>query len=85
MSEMSPKESQQAQGKNEATGPPKVSGLGALLKNERENRGLSYEQLAQITRLRKHFLEAMENEAWQDLPPSVLLKGSSDLMPKRLA
>jgi cytoskeleton protein RodZ len=75
MSEMSQKESQQAQEKNEATGPSKVSGLGALLKNERENRGLSYEQLAQITRLRKHFLEAMENEAWQDLPPSVFVKG----------
>ena len=75
MSEMSPKESQQAQGKDEATGPAKVSGLGALLKNERENRGLSYEQLAQITRLRKHFLEAMENEEWQNLPPSVFVKG----------
>jgi cytoskeleton protein RodZ len=75
MSEMSQKESQQAQGKNEGTEPSKVSGLGTLLKNERENRGLSYEQLAQITRLRKHFLEAMENEAWQDLPPSVFVKG----------
>jgi cytoskeleton protein RodZ len=75
MSEMSQKESQQAEGKIEATGPAKVSGLGALLKNERENRGLSYEQLAQITRLRKHFLEAMENEEWQNLPPSVFVKG----------
>jgi cytoskeletal protein RodZ len=75
MSEMRQKESQQADGKNEATGPAKVSGLGALLRNERENRGLSYEQLAQITRLRKHFLEAMENEEWQDLPPSVFVKG----------
>ena len=75
MSEMSQKESQQVQGENEATEPSKVSGLGALLKNERENRGLSYEQLAQIPRLRKHFLEAMENEEWQDLPPSVFVKG----------
>jgi cytoskeleton protein RodZ len=76
MSEMSQKESQQAHGNNEVTaGPPKVSGLGALLRNERENRGLSHEQLAQITRLRKHFLVAMENEEWQDLPPSVFVKG----------
>ncbi len=76
MSEMSQKETQQGHGNNEATaGPTKVSGLGALLRNERENRGLSHEQLAQITRLRKHFLVAMENEEWQDLPPSVFVKG----------
>lgn len=76
MSEMNQEESQQAHGNNEVTpGPTKVSGLGALLRNERENRGLSHEQLAQITRLRKHFLVAMENEEWQDLPPSVFVKG----------
>ena len=75
MSEMSQKESQQVPGKDEAIGPGKVSGLGALLKNEREKRGFSYEQLAQITRLRKHFLEAMENEEWESLPPSVFVKG----------
>ena len=76
MSEMSQKESQQAHGKNDATaGPAKVSGLGALLRSERENRGLSHEQLAQITRLRKAFLEALENEEWENLPPSVFVKG----------
>ena len=76
MSEMSQKESQQTQGKMETTaGPAKVSGLGALLRNERESRGLSHEQLSQITRLRKHFLEALENEEWQNLPPSVFVKG----------
>ena len=76
MSETSLKESQQADGKNDATaGPTKVSGLGALLRSERENRGLSHEQLAQITRLRKRFLEALENEEWENLPPSVFVKG----------
>ncbi len=76
MSEMSQKESQQAHGNDEVTaGPAKLSGLGALLRNERENRGLSHEQLAQMTRLRKHFLVAMENEEWKDLPPSVFVKG----------
>ena len=76
MPETSQKESQQASGKNEATtGPEKVSGLGALLRNERENRGLSHEQLSQVTRLRRHFLEALENEEWQNLPPSVFVKG----------
>ena len=75
MTEVTEKESQNAGVKNEATGPPRTSGLGALLKNEREKRGLSYEQVAQVTRLRKHFLEAMENEAWENLPPSVFVKG----------
>jgi cytoskeleton protein RodZ len=75
MSEMSQKESQQADGKNDAMGPQEASGLGALLKNEREKRGLSYEQVAQITRLRRHFLEALENEEWHNLPPSVFVKG----------
>jgi cytoskeletal protein RodZ len=76
MSEMSLKESQQAHGKEDATaGPTKVSGLGALLRSERENRGLSHEQVAQITRLRKPFLEALENEEWENLPPSVFVKG----------
>jgi cytoskeleton protein RodZ len=76
MSEMSLKESQEPHGKNDATaGPTQVSGLGALLRSERENRGLSHEQLAQITRLRKRFLEALENEEWENLPPSVFVKG----------
>jgi cytoskeleton protein RodZ len=76
MSEMSEKESQQAHGNDEIpVGPAKVSGLGALLRKERENRGLSHAQLAQMTRLREHFLVAMENEEWQDLPPSVFVKG----------
>jgi cytoskeletal protein RodZ len=73
---MNLKESQQADGKTDATvGPTQVSGLGALLRSERENRGLSHEQLAQITRLRKRFLEALENEEWENLPPSVFVKG----------
>lgn len=75
MTEVSEKESQNADVKSEATGAPKAAGLGALLRNEREKRGLSYEQVAQVTRLRKHFLEAMENEAWENLPPSVFVKG----------
>lgn len=76
MSEISLKESQQPDGNNDATaGPSKVSGLGELLRSERENRGLSHEQVAQITRLRKGFLEALEKEEWENLPPSVFVKG----------
>ena len=53
----------------------KVSSLGALLKDEREKRGLSHDQVAQITRLRRHLLVALENEEWDNLPSSVFVKG----------
>ncbi len=52
-----------------------VSGIGSLLKEGREKKGLSYEEMAQITKLRAHALEALENEAWHLLPPSVFVKG----------
>ncbi len=54
---------------------PKISGVGSLLKREREKRGLSLDQLSQITRLRKHYLEALEDEKWDDLPSPVYVKG----------
>jgi len=53
----------------------KASGLGALLRGEREKRGLSHDQVSQITRLRRHFIVALENEEWDNLPPSVFVKG----------
>lgn len=55
--------------------PETVSGLGALLKEERGKKGLNYEQISQITKLRVHALEALENEAWHLLPPPVFVKG----------
>ncbi len=48
---------------------------GALLKREREKRGLSYVQISQQIRLRPHFLEAIENEEWDLLPAPTLVKG----------
>jgi len=72
---MERKESQREETKNGEISSPKVSGLGELLKTEREKRGLSHERVAQITKLRKNLLEAMENEDWENLPPSVFVKG----------
>jgi len=61
------------------TPPDEVSasgkGIGALLKEERERRGLSYGAVAERTRLRAHFLEALEKEEWDTLPPPAFLKG----------
>jgi cytoskeleton protein RodZ len=51
------------------------SGLGILLKDEREKRGFTLDQLARITRLRKQFLEALEDENWDSLPSPVYVKG----------
>jgi cytoskeletal protein RodZ len=55
--------------------PQKESGVGAILKAEREKSGLSHKQVAQITKLRRHYVEALENEEWDNLPAPVFVKG----------
>ena len=50
-------------------------GLGELFKRGRERLGLSVDQVVDITRLRKHFVEALENEDWDNLPPGVFVRG----------
>jgi hypothetical protein len=75
MPEISQNKTEQANVTDEGLGQEKVSGLGALLKGERERKGFSYEQMSQVTRLRIHFLEALENEDWPNLPPSVFVRG----------
>lgn len=63
------------QEKTEKTDSNNVPCLGEFLRNEREKRGLSQDQVAEITRLRKHFIEALENEDWEKLPSPVFVKG----------
>ncbi len=75
MLEIDQNESQQIEEKGGDMGPRQVSGLGALLKAEREKRGLSHDQVVEITRLRRHFIEALENEDWNNLPSSVFVRG----------
>jgi cytoskeleton protein RodZ len=48
---------------------------GALLKREREKKGLTHAQISQQTRLRPHILEAIENEEWDLLPAPTLVMG----------
>jgi len=55
--------------------PQKGSGLGSLLKGEREKKGFSLDQLSRVTRLRRHFIEALEDENWDRLPSPVYVKG----------
>jgi len=72
---MTIKENRKANEKDDTVGPETVSGLGSLLKEGREKKGLNYEEMAQITKLRAYALEALENEAWHLLPPPVFVKG----------
>jgi cytoskeleton protein RodZ len=53
----------------------KVTGLGALLKSEREKRDVSIDQITKLTRLRRHFIEALETEDWKHLPAPVFVRG----------
>ncbi len=53
----------------------KATGLGALLKSEREKRDVSIDQIAKLTRLRRHFIEALEAEDWKHLPAPVFVRG----------
>ena len=49
--------------------------VGALLKRERERLGLSREWIAETIRIRTQLVQAIENEAWNSLPPPVFVRG----------
>jgi len=49
--------------------------LGDLLREARENKGLSLEQAEADTRIRYKFLAALENEEYASLPGAVYVKG----------
>ncbi|MGD2125738.1 MAG: DUF4115 domain-containing protein [Desulfobacteraceae bacterium] len=75
MSDKEHKEGQPIERATGETGPPKVQALGPFLKSEREKKGLSIQQVAEITRLRRHIIDALEKEAWDSLPPPVFVRG----------
>ncbi len=54
---------------------PSGKELGSLLRDKREKMGLTYAQISEQTRLRPHFLEAIENEDWDHLPSPPFVKG----------
>jgi cytoskeleton protein RodZ len=49
--------------------------FGEHLKREREMRGVSLEEIAAATRINTRFLEAIENERWDQLPGGVFNRG----------
>ncbi len=49
--------------------------LGDLLRRTREEKGLSLDQVMEATRIRKEFLQALEEEDFDRLPAAVYVKG----------
>lgn len=52
-----------------------MASIGATLREARERRGLTIEQVAQDTRISARFLEALEAEAFELLPAPVYVRG----------
>jgi cytoskeleton protein RodZ len=50
-------------------------GIGASLREQRIRRGLSLEAVEQATRIRRRYLEAVEDERWDELPAEAYAKG----------
>ncbi len=52
-----------------------MPGIGMTLRSARIQRGLTIEQVAQDTRISARFLEALEDEAFDELPAPVYVRG----------
>ncbi len=52
-----------------------IENFGSYLKHERELRGFSLEEIATKTKISIHFLRALENNQFDDLPEKVFIKG----------
>jgi len=57
------------------TGSIVESGVGALLKDERQRKGLDFGQVSEMTRIQPHILQALEREDWPSLPSPIFVKG----------
>jgi cytoskeleton protein RodZ len=70
------KEIQATEGKMSPQEAPQApQSVGALLMAERERLGLSRERITEMTRMRTQVVAAIENEAWDSLPPPVFVRG----------
>lgn len=49
--------------------------VGQILKEEREKRFYSLEEVEKSTKIRKELLEALENDNWDKLPPPTFIQG----------
>lgn len=69
------KKSTKAEKARESRETPEISGVGELLREERRRRSLDRGDISAKTKLRKHFIEDIEKEAWDKLPPPVFVRG----------
>src|SRR5580704_19698648 len=59
----------------EPTKEPGKAGFGEHLRREREMRGISLDEICSATRIGTRFLNALENEQWDQLPGGVFNRG----------
>ncbi len=52
-----------------------MESIGRYLREERESRNLSLEDVSKFTRIRKQFLNAIEEDRYELLPPAIYVKG----------
>ena len=52
-----------------------MQGIGQILKTERESKKITLEQVEEVTKIRRKYLEAIENEKFEVLPGEVYVKG----------
>lgn len=50
-------------------------GIGKILKEEREKRGITIDYLSQVTKISKEFIRAIEEERFDSLPGDVYVRG----------
>jgi cytoskeleton protein RodZ len=51
------------------------TGIGERLRNARTARGLTLDDIEAATRIKQHYLDALEREAWNELPGSTYARG----------
>lgn len=49
--------------------------IGEVLRNARQKKRYSRQRLEEVTKIKKEFIEALENENWQDLPEYPVVQG----------
>lgn len=55
--------------------PANVNSVGQILRAAREQRGLSVEQIADMLKIRRIYLQAIEDSDWEELPELVYAQG----------
>ena len=50
-------------------------GIGERLRNARTARGLTFEDIEAATRIKRYYLDALEREAWDELPGPTYVRG----------